>query len=155
MKKIVVVALVSLATLGASGCVLAGPGNTQIKQGNAVVGEMHALSGGVSGYLVTFYAGPTTAIKALHDGKISLKNNYGTLIHCGGSTTDVCTLRWLHTFQGSAEWHRATADDEAGDFHSAITGMPHPGFDCVAVQINTFGGENWTYRHASDSSCTP
>jgi hypothetical protein len=154
MKKLIAVALVSLASLGASGCVITGPGNTQLKIGDSVVGEFHAQSGGLHGYLVTFYNPITRAIRAMHDGQISLKNNYGTLIHCGGSTTDVCTLRWLHTFQGSAEWHRATADDEAGDFHSALTGMPHPTGDCLAVQI-TPGGENWTYRHASDSSCQP
>lgn len=156
MRKLLLASLLSLTAIGFSGCVLVGPGNTQLKFGNSVVGEFHAQSGGLHGYLVTLYAPITTAIKALHDGKIALNDASGHLVNCVGRPEgrDKCTLRWLKTFDGSAEWHRATADDEAGDFHDAITGMPHPGYDCVAVQI-TPGGENWTYRHASDSSCTP
>ena len=154
MRKLLLASLLSVATFGASGCVLVGPGNTQLQINGHDVGEVHALSGGLHGYLVTMYSPITQAIRAMHDGKISLQDNNGRLIHCGGSTTDVCTLRWLRTFDGHAEWHRATADDEGGDFHSALTGMPHPTVDCLAVQI-TLSGENWTYRHASETSCQP
>jgi hypothetical protein len=160
MRKLMLASLLSLTAIGVSGCVLVGPGNTQLKFGNAVVGELHAQSGGTNGYLVTLYAPITGAIRAMHNATISLNDGNGHLVHCGGPQTDQCTLRWLRTFDGSAEWHRATADSEGGDFHDALFSMPHPNVDCLAVQIYLVNvpfrdSENWTYRHQSDSSCTP
>ena len=160
MRKLLLVSLLSLATVGVSGCVLAGPGNTQLKFGKTVVGELHAQSGATNGYLVTLYPSITGVIRGMHDAKLTLKDANGHSVHCGGPQTDQCTLRWLKTFDGSAEWHRATSDSEGGDFHDALFSMPHPNADCLAVQIYPVSlpwrdAENWTYRHASDSSCHP
>jgi len=162
LRKLLLASLMSLATIGMSGCVLVGPGNIYLKHGDSIVGEIHAQSGGLNGYLVTLYAGPTEAIRAFHDGQIRLPDGHRPphTWNCAAATydRDVCVLRWLDTFDGSAEWERATADEEEGDFHSALTGIPHRRYDCLAVHIDTPGwgdDENWTYRHASDSSCTP
>ena len=156
MRKVLLAALLSLTAASFSGCVLIGPGNTNLSINGTVVGEVHAQSGGLNGYLVTFYPNITEVIRAMDDGKITLNDNNGHPVHCSGSGSamDVCTIRWLRTFDGSAEWHRATADDEAGDMSGGLDDMPHKGSDCLAVQIK-LSGENWTYRHHGDSSCHP
>ena len=162
MRKLLLVSVMSIAALGMSGCVLAGPGNTQIKFGDTVVGEMHAQSGGLNGYLVTLYPNVTEgAIRALHDrGTFPLdghKPPHAWNCIAKPEGRDACTLRWLDTFNGTAEWERATADSEGGDFHEALQAIQHRGFDCLAVHIDTPGigdDENWTWRHKSDSSCS-
>lgn len=139
MRKLLIVGLLGLGSIGSTGCVLVGPGNTQIKLNGTIVGEMHAQSGGLNGYLVTLYPKITDAIQAVND------------VTCRGS--EVCTLRWMRTFQNNSYWRSATADDEAGDFREALDAT-RGNNRCIAVHIKN-SGENWTYRNASDASCKP
>ena len=140
MRKLLIASFLSVAVL-LPGCVFVGPGNEELAlDDGTVVGEMHAQSGGINGYLVTIYPEYTNAIRAYNDGP------------CAGD--EVCTLAYLHDLDGHAEWHRATASDEAGDFRSALDDTRADAARCIAVQIKA-SGENWTYRTSGeDDSCT-
>lgn len=137
MRKLLVMGLLVLASTGSTGCVLVGPGNTQIKLNGSIIGEMHAQSGGLNGYLVTLYPNVTDAIQTVND------------VTCHGN--EVCTLRWMRGFNNNGYWRSATADDEAGDFAEALNAT-RGNNRCVAVHVKN-SGENWTYRDPTDASC--